>query len=392
MPQKAAYVATVSSHLTYFHIPFMKMLEQRGFEVHAYASPDHTQVDLEKQAIDLRNITFSRNPISIRNLRALAQLTRAFRKERYDLIHVHTPVASIICRLAAKLAGCKNVFYTAHGFHFFKGASWLNWLVYYPAEWLMSKWTDVLITINEEDHQRASRFPIRGKVVYVPGVGVDTSRYRGMDKTRYIQLREELGIDKSIFTIICVAEYIPRKNHEQLLHAIKEMNQNGIPVVCLLAGVGVNEQAMKDLASRLGIAHVVRFLGFRRDVGELMQIADAAVLLSRQEGLPKMLMEAMSAGKPLVVTDVRGNRELVTMFENGFKVAVDDAAGTAQALTELSENVNLRDRMGKSSLEKSEKLDLKHIELLLGQLYADAMPSRSEQTSTSINEEEGMVL
>lgn len=105
-----------------------------------------------------------------------------------------------------------------------------------------------------------------------------------------------------------------------------------------------------------------------------------------------MLMEAMSAGKPLVVTDVRGNRELVTMFENGFKVAVDDAAGTAQALTELSENVNLRDRMGKSSLEKSEKLDLKHIELLLGQLYADAMPSRSEQTSTSINEEEGMVL
>ncbi|SFF28354.1 Glycosyltransferase involved in cell wall bisynthesis [Paenibacillus catalpae] len=381
--KKIAYVATVYSHLSVFHIPFMNMLKYHGYEVHAYASPDHCKEDVKRAFIACHDIPFSRNPFSMQNVKALKQLVKRFKEEQYDMIHVHTPNASVVCRIAAKLAGCKNVIYTAHGFHFFKGSPLLNWLLYYPVERMLARWTDVIIAINHEDHERASKFPVRNKVVYIPGVGVDVSSYRNIDLKKVASLRNELGLSGKEFVVLSVAELNRNKNIEQLIYALHELTQLGVPVVGLLAGVGDREPVLRALVQQLNLEKNILFLGFRRDVPELMNIADTCALMSEREGLPKVLLEAMSAGKPMVVTDIRGNRELVASNENGYRVPVGNVAATTGALLKLYLNPKLRSEMGKTSWEKAESFDIPNIVEEMKDVYSERIPLPKEQAAVS---------
>jgi glycosyltransferase involved in cell wall biosynthesis len=389
--KKVAYVATVYSHLAVFHIPFMNMLKSQNNEVHAYACPDHCKEDIKKESIDCRDIPFSRNPLSLKNIKALLLLTRWFKQEKYDLIHVHTPNASIVCRIAARLAGCKKVVYTAHGFHFFKGAPILNWIVYFPIEWIMSLWTDVLITINQEDYARAQKFLVRKKVVYIPGVGVDVEKYRSINKDETNELRRELGLSSSDYVVLCIAELNRNKNHEQLIYSIHEMSQRGIPVICLLAGTGIMEAHLKSLVSELKLEKTIQFLGFRKDIPELIQVADTITLLSKREGLPKVLLEAMASGKPMVVTNVRGSRELVIPYTDGYVVPLGKIEDTAQAFIELYKNTQLREEMGRNSYIKAGHYDIRAITEKLWEVYTDKSQHPTEPTSSQFSGE-GMVL
>lgn len=382
---KAAYIATVYSHLSVFHIPFMKMLKSQGFDVHAYANPDHCKSDVENASIECHDIPFSRNPFSFQNVKAMKQLIRRFKDEQYDLIHVHTPNASVVCRIAARLAGCKNVIYTAHGFHFFKGAPLLNWLVYYPVEWVLSRWTDVIIAINCEDYERVRKFPVRNKAVYIPGVGVDVKAYQHIEKYKTDIIRKELGVNGDEFVVLSVAELNSNKNHEQFIYALYTMTKQGIPVVGLIAGVGSRESILKSLVRELNLEKYVKFLGFRKDIPELMNISDVLVLMSQREGLPKVLLEAIAAGKSMVVTDVRGNRELVASGDNGFIVPIGDVAGTAKALTTLYLDPTQRDKMGKNSLNRANTYDIKNIIDELKKLYQDEIQVPVHIPQVSIN-------
>ncbi|MGO4108823.1 glycosyltransferase family 4 protein [Paenibacillus sp. YAF4_2] len=368
--RKVAYVATVYSHLASFHIPFMKDLQEQGYEVHAYASPDHCTEDVRSAGFECRDIPFSRNPLKAGNVKAVGELTKWFKKENYDLIHVHTPNASVICRLAALFAGSRNVVYTAHGFHFFKGASLLNWLVYFPVEWTMSLLTDRLITINVEDYSRAAKFPVRGKVVYMPGVGIDLSRYRAIEEERIAALKEELHIASNSFVVLCIAELNRNKNQEQLIRAVRELKERKVPVVAVLAGTGNAEEEYKTMVKELGLEQEVRFLGYRKDVPELLNMADTLVLLSHREGLPKVLLETMGVGKPMVVTAVRGNRDLVKNGQNGFVVPVGEYIGTAQRLYELYSDQELRARLGQNGYEQAHQYDLIAIKSQMREVYA----------------------
>lgn len=385
-PKKAAYVATVYSHLAVFHIPYMRMLQDQGFEVHAYASVDHCKEDVENAGLECRDVTFSRTPLAPGNWKSIAKMVKLFKREQYDLIHVHTPVASIVCRIAARLAGCGNVVYTAHGFHFFKGAPLMNWLVYYPIERLMARLTDKLVVINEEDYERAKKFAVRGSVHYLPGVGVDTSKYRNVDKSNGQRIRAELGIQDDKFVVLCIAELNGNKNQEQLLRSIRVMKESGTPAVCLLAGTGKSEPRLKKLVEQWQLTDAVRFLGFRRDIPDLLQAADVVALVSKREGLPKVLLEALAAGKPLIATDVRGSRELVEPWRNGYLVPVDDVGATADALTELGENRLRRDAMGRESYERANRFDIGYVADQLRQLYGDSEPIPRISESTPINE------
>jgi len=367
--KKAAYVATVYSHLAVFHIPYMNMLQEQGYEVHAFASADHSREEVESAGLECRDIPFSRNPLAWRNIRAMLALFRSFRREKYDLIHVHTPNAGLFCRLAARLAGCKNVVYTAHGFHFYKGAPLLNWLVYFSIEWLMSWLTDTLIVINQEDYERAKKFPVRGKVVYLPGIGVDVQTYRHVDRGRSNELRVELGIAEDDFVVLCIAELNRNKNQIQLLQSIREMVRHGMHPVCLLAGRGEAEVHLKAAVAEWGLENAVRFLGFRKDIPELVQMADTVVLLSRREGLPKALLEAMAAGKPMVATDVRGSRELVVPGINGYLVPIGDVTPTVEALTELQSNAWRREVYSRGSVDRVDPYDIGEIANKLKEVY-----------------------
>lgn len=434
-PRKAAYIATVYGHLAAFHLPFMEDLKNGGCEVHAYAAPDPFRKDVAEAGFEVRDLPFSRRPLSPGNIKALLALTAWLKKERYDIVHVHTPNAALITRTAAWIAGCRGIYYTAHGFHFYRGAPIYNWLVYYPLERLAARVTDVLITINREDYARAATFPTRGKVVLLPGVGVadlqqqvmeheqddggeraavlpsgfancegrapmasgvgGASRQPQADRIRGSLARAGAGAAGGLpaappaedakgyaveaalasgssqrpFVILCMAELNRNKNQEQLLRALQVLRREGVPAVCLLAGTGPLGASLQELARQLGIAEAVHFLGYRRDGAHLMAAASVVALLSRREGLPKLLLEALSVGRPIVATDVRGSRDLVTPGDNGFLVAPGDVAGTAAALRRLYQKPELAAHMGRRSREMAAPYRLETVRGLLHELY-----------------------
>ena len=171
---KILYVSTISSTIHAFLIPHIEMLVQKGHKVDI-ACNMVTDVDdrLLKMGCRYHDLAFQRTPFSKTNISAYKKLKKLIEEERYDLVHTHTPVASVCVRLACKSLRTVKVFYTAHGFHFHKGAPFRNWLLYFPIEWFLSRYTDVLITINKEDYTRACKSLKAKNVIYVPGVGID---------------------------------------------------------------------------------------------------------------------------------------------------------------------------------------------------------------------------
>lgn len=372
--KKVAFIATVYRHLEAFHLPYMKLLQDKGYEVHAYARPDHGKTGVVERGVICHDIPFERNPLQIDNLRALHLLTSNLRQEGFEMVHVNTPVAGILGRLAAKRARIPNILYTAHGFHFFKGAPFLYWLFYYPCELLMARWTDHLITINQEDYQRAQKFPVRRKVNYVPGVGIDTGLFQFQNESEMISnKRNELGIGENDFVILCVAELIPRKNQMQLIRAVEQLVNNGKSVKSMIVGSGADELRLKAYVKERDLESHVHFLGFRRDIPELFAISDVFTLLSKHEGLTKALMEAMAAGKPIVTTDVRGNRDLTIEGENGFLVPVSDVNATVEALMKLIDHPEMRIEMGKRNRERSKQYEIGTILKNMEQIYSSSL-------------------
>ena len=311
--KKVLFVATVvKTHINTFHLPFLKMFKEHGWEVHVAAKNDF----IDEQCIipncdHYFDINFVRSPFSQQNLVAYKQLRQIIQESKYDIIHCHTPVAGVLARLAARNIKDTEVIYTAHGFHFYKGAPLLNWLIYYPVERFCAKFTDKLITINQEDYTRAKSWSLRnnGKVYYVPGVGVDIEKFNKRSIDRDAK-RKEFGIKENEKVILSVGELIKRKNHEVIIRALSNLQEQNY--VYLICGRGVLRNQLVDLSIRLGIQDKVKLLGFRKDVVEICQAADLFVFPSIHEGLPVALMEAIACGIPCIASDVRGNRDLLS--------------------------------------------------------------------------------
>lgn len=309
---KILYVTTVSSTMSFFPEHF-KMLMRDGHTIELAcncASP--VRQDIADMGFIIHDIPFSRSPLSKDNIRACKQLKALVREGNYDIVHCHTPNAAAITRLVCR-GFRKNglrVFYTAHGFHFYKGAPLKNWLLYYPVEWLCAHWTDVLITINQEDYALAQKRMKAKKVRYVPGVGYDTRKFQSPDVDR-AEKRRELGIPDGALTLISVGELNQNKNHETVIRAIADMTD----VYYIIAGQGGLASYLQELIKELGLGGRVKLLGFRTDIAELCAAADIFVFPSFREGLSVALMEAMASGLPVVCSRIRGNTDLID--ENG---------------------------------------------------------------------------
>ena len=309
---KALLTATVQSHICQFHMPLAQMLSSHGYEVHVAARDDL----LGKNGVTLDfadkvfEPTFTRTPWSLDNIRAFREMKRIINSGDYDVVHCNTPVGSVVSRLACRKArkhGTK-VFYTAHGFHFYKGAPLINWLLYYPVEWICAHFTDVLITINREDFERARKYMHAGRVEYLPGVGVDLKRFADIRVNRR-EKRSEIGVPENATLLLSVGELNENKNHQLVIRALAEIKDPLLHYV--IAGQGPMREELETLAHTLGMADRLHFLGYRRDVAELNQIADAYVLPSFREGLNVSVMEAMASGLPCVVSKIRGNTDLI---------------------------------------------------------------------------------
>ncbi|EDL65260.1 glycosyltransferase family 4 protein [Bacillus sp. SG-1] len=370
---KVAFVATVFRHLEAFHLPFIKMLQKKGVEVHAISRKGNGKQALVDEQVKCHEIEFRRFPFHPANISALYHLIQNFKKEKYKLVHVHTPVGSILGRYAAKAAKIPKVIYTAHGFHFHEQGSTFNWL-FYPIEWFFARWTDVLITINTEDAARASSFPVRKKAIFIPGVGVDTGKFGPVKKASVRkQKREELGIPESAFVILCVAEINKNKNQVQLLRAIRLLKTRYPQIKCLLVGEGNGERELKKYVKDMSLQAEVMHAGFRTDIDELLAAADLFCLTSKREGLPKAVMEAMSAGKPVIATKIRGCRDLITHGENGYLVPVNNHELTASYIAKLIENPSLLERMGESSLQLVRQFELSSILSDMEKVYVECL-------------------
>lgn len=301
---KVLFSATlVRGHITKFHIPYLKWFKEQGWETWIAAKNDCPNGVCEIPYCDhFTNIDFARSPFSTHTLTAYRQLRELFRNEQFDIVHTHTPVGGVLTRLAARDArrsGVK-VIYTAHGFHFYDGAPATNWLLWYPVERIMSRFTDVLVTINQEDYERARKFA-HCYVKYIPGVGVDLSRF--VSATCRDAKRTELDMAPDDYAVLAIGDINKNKNHIVLIKAMAYLPKN---IRLYIAGEGPLMEELGVLADKLEVSRRVTFLGFRQDVAALLNACDLFCLPSKREGLPVSLIEAMATGMPCLASDARG--------------------------------------------------------------------------------------
>lgn len=372
--KKVLLMATVTQmHINVFHIPVLKWFQDQGWETHVAASNDFLPPESRyvPHCDVYHELSFTRTPLSKGNLIAYRTLKKIIADEQFDVVHCHTPIAGMIARLAARKArksGCK-VFYTAHGFHFFRGAPLANWLMFYPVERLCSRYTDVLLTINEEDYVCAKKFHAK-RLGHINGVGIDLSKFaKVLPVIEKTNIKHSLGIDDQAIVMVSVGELNANKNQQCAIQALAQIEDRRIHY--LLCGRGPAEDGLKQLAKELGVADRVHFLGFRDDIPLILSIADIFVFPSKREGLPVSVIEAMAAGLPVVCSDVRGNRELIRSNENGFICICDDVAAFAEAIAALSADANLRAKIGARNREKSKNYNEHEVMQRLTEIYRE---------------------
>jgi len=364
--KKVLFVATVvKTHMMQFHIPYLKMFQEMGWETAVASKNDYENpADCVIPYCDTYyDIPFERLPWKPKNIQSYKMLKKIIDEGNFDIIHCHTPVGAMIARLAALSARKKGtkVIYTAHGFHFFKGAPLLNWLLFYPAEWLLAPVTDVLITINKEDHARALKQLHAKRIEYVPGVGIKTEKFRHLVIDRDAK-RKSLGYDDKDFLLLTVAEMTANKNHITILKALSLLKDKAefSNMHYLICGRGEMWASLEESAKELGIADHVNFLGYRTDAPELYQASDLFLFVTLREGLSVALMEAMSSGMPIICAKIRGNTDLVDDHVSGV-FSENSPESVADHILQLYRDAEKRKVLGQAASEKALLFDEKTV-------------------------------
>lgn len=369
---KILFVATVQSHICQFHLPIMDMLQQNGYEVHVAARNNLAEKNglSMKYADKVFDIPFERSPFNTKNIGAYKQLKKIMKDEKYNIVHCHTPVGGILARLAGRKFrkdGLRMI-YTAHGFHFYDGAPKKNWIIYYPIEKFMSRYTDDLITITEEDYKLAKEKNFKGNIHHVHGVGVNTDKFVKLSE----EDRQKLRLDKGYtdeFIILCTGELNKNKNQATLIKAMKEVVKKHPEAKLLLAGNGPEHDNLVKLIEELNLGNNVELLGYRTDIQDYVNICNLVVSASYREGLPLNIMEAMVCGKPVIASDNRGHRELIKDNENGILVDLKNENLFCKYICTIIENKELKYKFSKNGLKYITLFKVKNIKEELKEIY-----------------------
>ena len=363
---KILMLSSVASMIAQFNMPNLELLDKLGYEVNIAANFLDGNTCSEKQLIELKehlavsnipfyHIGFSRKVTNVgANIKAYYQMKNLIKEQQYKVVHCQSPIGGVITRLATRKTDV-SVIYTAHGFHFYQGAPWLNWLLYYPIEKWLARYTDVLITINKEDYERAKRSFKAGRIEYVPGVGVDVEKFGSVVVDRKAK-RKELGLAEDDFVLVSTGELNDNKNHKTVIQAVHRLNNPSVKY--LICGQGPLKNELLNLVQKLGLEHQIMLLGYRTDIIEINHIADVFVFPSFREGLSVALMEAMACGLPAVCSDIRGNRDLIEDGKGGFLVEPKNILGFTQSMEVLFKDISLREGMGKYNKDKVQEYDI----------------------------------
>lgn len=354
---KKMLVTAPDSMIRAFLIPHIEALIDDGWEIEIVCSNyigggNTLRNDFDKN-IKFYTVSLARSPFKIlRNFKGLREIKAIIDSGNYDVIWTHGPVMSVMTRIAAKKVRRQGVqvWYLAHGFHFFSGAPLINWMVYYPIEYIMSMYVDMLMTINEEDYARALKFKAR-HIKKINGIGLDVKKFRNriLSVDMYRKIRESIGITDEDVMILSVGELKSRKNQQVAIKAIAQCSLNNIHyVVC---GDGPDKEKLELLASNLNIKKKVHFLGIRKDIPDLCKVADIFIHPSIREGLGIAPLEAMASGLPLINSTVGGIKDYTCNGKTGFCLSPHDVAGFAKAIRHLCSDKHLRKVIGKYNME-----------------------------------------
>lgn len=367
MGKRMLMAATVPSMIGQFNMNNIYILLNLGYEIDIAADFTDTSVwpakrtqkfkaDMKALGINCIQLDFSRSPFKIhRHIRSYKETITLIKKRQYSFIHTHTPIASAIARLAAHKTGIK-VIYTAHGFHFYQGAPLKNWIIFYSIEKWLSKYTDILITITQEDYKNAITRLHAKKTIYVPGVGVDTKKFKPCKKRRE-KIRTELGLSDTQIMILSVGELNENKNHEAVIRAIKGLN-----LVYVIVGNGKLYNHLQKVAVECGVD--LRLTGYRNDVADFYNAADIYILPSIREGLNVSIMEAMASGLPITCGKIRGNTDLVSS-------PLFNPTHLNEIKTAIKKAIRCRTKLGQRNLEVIKRFDSHVVEALMKSIYKE---------------------
>lgn len=376
--EKVLMLASVSSMIYQFNMPNIRLLKEQGYEVHVAAnfeqgSPASLEnaEELKKELIELgvyyHQIDCKRGVGDFTShVHSYRQIKKIMQSIPFSFVHCHTPITGALTRMAARKIRVP-IIYTAHGFHFFEGSPMKNWL-FYPIEKILSSYTDVLVTINQEDFNRANENFKMKNIQYIPGVGLDTSKFRDAVVDRKA-LRSDIEVPEDAIMLFSVGEISSRKNHETAIRALaKTMNKNIYYVIC---GKGELEPYLKHLSKELGIEQRVKFLGFRKDIAQLCKASDIYIFPSQREGLGIAAIEGMASGLPLISSYVNGIRDYTRNEETGYCLDPFDINGFSDAMDKLSNNDSLRKKIGEHNKEEAKRFDSQNVNNLMEKIYKE---------------------
>ena len=368
--KKIMMITTTDNMIWQFMLPHIRHLESLGNSIECVCARTGFWTDelKNKHNLVVHEIDFGRNPIKLKNFKGYKQLKKLQEERKFDLVYCQQPVGGMMGRLIGKKFKIP-VIYTAHGFHFYKGCPLVNKLVYKPVEKWLSKYTDILITINEEDYQSALKMKAK-KVFKINGIGIDDNKIKVEDFDK-VAFKKELGLTETDKVILTVSEINQNKNYITMLQTIKLLVEKDKSYKFVSCGTGVWEDKIKNYAKDLGIEGNVIFLGYRKDISKIMQTTDVFFHASYREGLTLSVMEAMSFGIPCVVSNVRGNRDLIEDCKGGFVCEPTDAEGFADKLQILFENKEIYKEFSEFNKKESEKYTVKKVIEQLQKIYEE---------------------
>lgn len=359
-------IATTDNMIWQFLIPHIRHLQSMGNTVECVCSKTGFWFDelRDKFGFTMHEIEFCRSPFKLKNFKAYKKLKQLQRQEKFDLIYCQQPVGGLMGRLLGKKFKLP-VIYTAHGFHFLKGNSKLKNFAFKTIEKWLAKYTDILITINEEDFEACKNWKAKYKFK-IPGIGFDINKYDNVEFDK-AEFKRGLGLNEDDFVVLTVAEYSPGKNYDTMLKAIAKIDNPNIKFVS--CGKGKCEQEINQQINDLGIQDKVKLLGYRKDINKIMQVSDVFFLPSHREGLCLSMIEAMNFGLPIVTSNVRGCKDLVEENKNGFIAERNDYIKFAEYITMLFSDKNLYNQMSEHSKQLAPMYGIENVKKQLEEIY-----------------------
>ena len=343
---------------------WLTALCDQGFEVHVACAPGPYFERLRGAGFIMHEVAMKRTFKPWAYVKPLLQLYALNRRERFQIVNVHSPIGAAVGRLAAWLAGCPNIIYTVHGFYFHDRMAWPARWLFVGIEWLLGRFTDSFMFVSDEDRSTALRLGIAGPRATVSTIlnGADLSEYCPVAECDKEAWRKDVGLDGGGPVIGIVSRIVKEKGHREFLQMAEAVVNAGHQATFLVVGDTLQSDRdqfgahFRQLVEASGLAGRFVFTGFTSRVRDYLRAMDIFVLPSYREGFPRSIVEAMAVGLPVVATDIRGSREAVVSGQTGWIVPSHNGAALGEAVLSLLRDPDLARAMGQAGHRRAVEL------------------------------------